>query len=67
MINLTFSENVLVAKAKRLATIMPRLEEIKLYDIDKMQKFIDEILPIIEKNEYKKGIPYVPFMILGGD
>ncbi|MFJ3388748.1 MULTISPECIES: hypothetical protein [unclassified Lysinibacillus] len=40
------------------------LEETKLYDIDKMQKFIDEILPIIEKYEYKKGIPYVPFKAL---
>lgn len=57
VINLTFSENVLVAKAKQLTTIMPRLEETKLYDIDKN----DEILPIIEKDEYKKGIPYVPF------
>ncbi|MFJ8088921.1 hypothetical protein ACIQ7N_12025 [Lysinibacillus sp. NPDC095746] len=29
-----------------------------------MQKFIDEILPIIEKYEYKKGIPYNPFKAL---
>lgn len=40
------------------------LEDTKLYNIDKIQKFIDKILPIIEKYEYKKGIPYVPFKAL---
>jgi len=37
------------------------LEDTKLYDIETIQRFIDEVLPIIEKYEYKKGIPYVPF------
>jgi hypothetical protein len=40
------------------------LEETKLYDIEKIKKFIDKVLPIIEKYEYKKGIPYVPFKAL---
>ncbi|MBG9456469.1 hypothetical protein ABE61_21255 [Lysinibacillus sphaericus] len=40
------------------------LENTKLYNIDKIQKFIDKVLPIIEKYEYKKGIPYVPFKAL---
>ncbi|MFJ7185149.1 hypothetical protein [Lysinibacillus xylanilyticus] len=39
-------------------------EDTKLYDIEKIQRFIDEVLPIIEKYEYKKGIPYVPFKAL---
>lgn len=40
------------------------LEDTKLYDIETIQRFIDEVLPIIEKYEYKKGIPYVPFKAL---
>jgi len=40
------------------------LENTKLYDIKKIQRFIDEILPIIEKYEYKEDIPYVPFKAL---
>lgn len=40
------------------------LEDTKLYDIEKIQRFIDEVLPILEKYEYKKGIPYVPFKAL---
>ncbi|MGE7913692.1 hypothetical protein [Lysinibacillus xylanilyticus] len=39
-------------------------ENTKLYDIDKIQRFIDEILPIIEKYEFKEEIPYVPFKAL---
>ncbi|MGE7675462.1 hypothetical protein ACQKMV_18060 [Lysinibacillus sp. NPDC094403] len=40
------------------------LEDTKLCNIEKIQRFIDEVLPIIEKYEYKKGIPYVPFKAL---
>lgn len=40
------------------------LKDTKLNDIEKIQRFIDVVLPIIEKYEYKKGIPYVPFKAL---
>lgn len=40
------------------------LEDTKLFDIDKMQRFVNEILPLIEKFEFKKEISYIPLKSL---